>query len=262
MEDEVKRFGKLSIDQIRQLIQFVPFLEQARPELAALMAAKPEKAAQFFKPGVAWGNAYDYPIEEQLALFLAVAGLTDFVVQAAKAPDPMAELAKLDDHPEYQEWAGGAGKQFEIHDLLGALYGLFGTFECLMLYGYYLNELLAIANSQGNDEALFNAIRVDPVAITSETAAHRISRAVVQADAKFFSGLQNALLGKTGKQARYLQKFKVLMQILLESGLLDRPNAEIRSLAFELDVYADNPGAEKNLNELIRKFRHKKTIPK
>lgn len=261
MEAE-KHFGRLTVEHIRQLIELVPFLEQARPELTALMAAKPEKAAQFFKPGIAWGNTYDYSISEQLAIFLVVAGLTDFVVQAAKSPDPMAELVKLDAHPDYQEWNGGVGKQFEIHDFLGALYALLGTLECLMLYGYYLNELLAISFEQGRDEALFDAIRIDPVVITSETAAHRISRAVVQADTVFFEGLQKALLGKTGKQARYLRKFKLLMQILLEAGLLQRPTAEIRSFALELDVYADNPNAEKNLNELIRKFRKKQTISK
>jgi hypothetical protein len=261
MEDQ-KRFGKLTIDHIQQLIQFVPLLEQAKPELTTLMAAKPDKAAQFLKTGVAWGNAYDYSIEEQLAVFLTVTGLADYVVQATKSPDPMAELLKLDDHPDYQEWNGGVGKVFEPHDLLGALYALLGTLECLMLYGHYLNELVAIAYEQDNDEALFNAIRVDPVVITSETAAHRISRAVVQADKDFFEGLQNALKGKTGKQARYLKKFKLLMQIFLETGLLNRPNAEIRSLVVELDTYVDNPGAEKNLNELIRKFRKKKTISK
>lgn len=257
-----RRFGKLSVERVRELIQFVPLLEQAKPDLAALMAVKPEKAAQFFKPGIAWGEAYDYSIEEQLTVFLVVAGLTDFVVQAAKSPDPIAELIKLDDHPDYQEWNGGTGNLFEPHDLLGALYALMGTLECLILYGYYINELLAIAHEQSNDKALFDAIRVDPVVITSETAAHRISRAVVQADTAFFKGLQNALLGKTGKQARYLQKFKLLMQILLESGLLNRPNAEIRALALELEVYADNPNSEKNLNELIRKFRCKKTTSK
>lgn len=257
MEEEKRRFGKLTVEHLRQLIQTVPFLEQAKPALASLINAKPEKVDEFFKPGIAWGNTYDYSIKEQLAVFLAVAGLTDFFLQASKSSDPIAELAKLDDHPDYQEWNGGAGNQFELHHLLGALYALMGTLECLMLYGYYLNELLSMAYELDDDEALFNAIRVDPLAITSETAAHRMSRAVVQADTQFLNQLQNALQGKTGKQARYLQKFKLLMQILLESGLLDRSNSEIRSLAFELDVYVDNPNAEKNLNALIRKFRQK-----
>lgn len=227
-----------------------------------MIAEKPEKFHVFFKSGLAWGKAYDYSIEEQIAVFLMIAGLSDYVIQAAKSPDPMAEMAKLDDHPDYQDWTGGTGGKFELHHFLGALFALLGTLECLMLYGHYLNELLAIANEQKDDEALFNAIRVDPVAITSDTAAHRISRAAIEADSKFFKGLKNALLGKTGKQARYLRKFKLLMQILLESGLLQRPNSDIRAFALELDVYAENPNAEKNLNELIRKFRQKKTISK
>jgi hypothetical protein len=260
--DEAKRFGKISIDHLRQLIAFVPILEQTRPELAALMAEKPDKAAQLLKQGVAWGMVYDDSLLEQLACFLVVAGLTDYVVDASKSADPIGEMLKLDDHPDYQEWDGGIGKQFEIHQLLGSLYGLIGSFECLVLYGYYINDLLALVREQDDDEALFKAIRVDPGVLTSATAAHRISCAVVRGEKEFFNSLRNALEGKTGDQARYLRKFRLLMQVLSEQGLLDRPTADIRSLVFELDVYADNPNAEKNLNELIRKFRKQKTISK
>jgi len=255
-----KRFGKLRVEHLLQLIQLLPLLEQARPELASLVAEKPQKAAQFFKVGLAWGNAYDVPIEKQLQAFLLVAGLSDFFAQAGNSADPYSELAKLDAHPDFQEWNGGFEKRFERHHLMGALYALLGTLEALMLYGYYLNELLAMAREQDDDEALFKAIRVDPVAITSATASHRISLAAVQADTDFFKQLQKALLGKTGGQARYLKKFKLLMQVLLEQRLLDRPNVELRALALELGVYADTPNAEKNLNALIRKFRQKKTI--
>lgn len=131
-----------------------------------------------------------------------------------------------------------------------------------MLYGFYINELLAKASQDSDDDALFNAIRVDPLAITSDTAAHRIARASIQADSLFFSKLQNSLKGKSGKQARYLKKFKFLMQLLLEQGLLSRPNSELRAFALELGTYAEDANAEKNLNELIRKFRKKKTISK
>jgi hypothetical protein len=58
-----KGFEKLTIGYIRQLIQFL-------------------------KPVIARSNAYNYSIEEQLAAFLTIPGPTDFVVQAAKSPDP------------------------------------------------------------------------------------------------------------------------------------------------------------------------------
>jgi hypothetical protein len=184
--EEAKRFGKLSIDHLRQLIAFVPILEQARPEFAQLIAEKPDKGAQLLKPGMAWGVVYDHTLVEQLACFLAVAGLTDYVVEASKSADPYAELLKLDDHPDYQEWDGGLGKQFEFHQLLGSLYALIGSFECLVLYGYYINDLLALVREQKDDDALFKAIRIDPGVMTSETAAHRISCAVVRGEKEFF----------------------------------------------------------------------------
>ncbi|NMM28956.1 MAG: hypothetical protein HHJ12_17130 [Glaciimonas sp.] len=252
-------FEKLNVDHVRQLMAYLPLLEQARPELAKLMAAKPEKTAKFFESGLAWGGLYDLTIVEHLTVFSDIAGLNDFLVHAAASPDPHGEMMKLDDHPDFQEWNGGTDGQYEIQHLLGVLYSLIGTLDSLMLYGFYLNELLAKARDNSDDEALFNAIRVDPLAITSDTAAHRIARASVQADALFFSQLQNAIKGKSGKQARYLKKFKLFMQLLLEQGLLGRPNFELRALALELGTYAEDANAEKNLNELIRKFRKKKT---
>ncbi|MDB5852861.1 MAG: hypothetical protein JWR22_902 [Herminiimonas sp.] len=242
-----------------QLIQMLPILDDARPVLAAQMRSS-ESAAEFLKPGLAWGGFYDMTITEHLACFCMVAGLLEPLVLAAATNDPVAELFKPDAGPDCQEWNGGTEGQFGWHDLLGALYSLLGSVESVVLYGYYLNELLAMSFEDGDDEALFNAIRVDPMVVTSEKAAHRISVAVVKDDQRFLKSMQNALKGKTGKQARYLKKFKFLMQLLLEAGMLGKPNKEIRALALQLGAYANDPNAEKNLNAQILKFRKKKTI--
>lgn len=93
---EEKRFGKLSVDHVRQLMAYLPILEQARPELAELMAAKPEKAASFFEPGLAWAGLYDLTIVEHLAVFFEVAGLSKFLINAAASADPLSEMMKLD----------------------------------------------------------------------------------------------------------------------------------------------------------------------
>ncbi|CAG9932408.1 hypothetical protein [Candidatus Nitrotoga arctica] len=259
---EQTRIGKLTIHHIQHLIQFVPILEQIKPDLAEKLILHPDNAVEFWKPGLAWGDYYDLSITQHIACFLMIAGLADYVIAAAQSSDPTSEMMKLDDHPDYQEWNGGAEKLFEYHKLLGALYALVGSLECLVLYGYYINEYIAISAEQNDDTALFNAIRIDPVVLTCKTSSHRISRAVVEADTAFFHGLQNALNGKTGSQASYLKKFKLLMQILLEQNLLNEPISELKKLCLELEVYADNPSAEKNLDELIRKFRKKQTISK
>lgn len=257
-----KQFGQLTVEHLQQILSLLPILDQARPELAELMNSKPEQAAKILQPDLAWGALYEMPIAFHLAAFSEVAGLSTFLIDAAASSDPHAEMMKLDDHPDYQEWDGGTDKKYEIQHLCGVLYSLIGTIEALMLYGFYINELLAMVVENGDDEALFKAIRVDPIVVTTEIAAHRIACASVRADTNFFYGLQKALQGKTGGQARYLKKFKVLMQILLESGQLDLPNSTIANLALQLDTYSDSPGAEKNLNELIRKFRKMKTISK
>lgn len=155
---EQTRIGKLTVAHIQALLEFVPILVHAKPELAVDLTSHPDKAGQLFKPGLAWGDQYDLSLEDQLASFMKIAGLTDYVNAANKSSDPMSEMMKLDKHPDYQEWNGGADKLYAYHKLLGALYALIGTFECLILYGYYINEFVAIASEQNNDAALF----IDP----------------------------------------------------------------------------------------------------
>lgn len=255
-------FGKLSVEHIQQILTLLPILEQAPPELADLINEKPERATEFLKRDIAWGELYEMPITQQIVRFSEVAGLNDFLINAAVSSDPHAELMKLDAHPDYQDWEGGTDNKYEIHHLLGVLYSLLGTIESLMLYGFYINELLAQVVENDDDGPLFKAIRVDPIVITTKIAAHRIACASIKGNKKFFDELQKALQGKTGGQARYLKKFKLLMQMLLEAGQIDLPNMTIINLALELGTYTNNPSAEKNLNELIRKFRKMKTISK
>lgn len=83
---EEKRFGQLNIDHVRHLMAYLPILEQARPELAELMAAKPEKATHFFKEGIAWASLYDLPIAEHLTVFSDIAGMNDFLLMLPLQP--------------------------------------------------------------------------------------------------------------------------------------------------------------------------------
>jgi len=179
----------------------------------------------------------------------------DKLIEAANSDDPAILLSNLVDHDDGEAWNGGGNGEFEKHHLLGRLLGVAATFDCLMLYGCYINEFLVLAKDNGDDEALFKAIRVDPVVVTCEFAAHRISVAVAVGDRMFLKGLQTALLGKTGDQAQYLKEFRFLMQFLDESRMLDRPTTELSSLCLEIGAYDDHPNAVKNLSELIRKFR-------
>ena len=253
---------RLSTDQISQTLSLLPFLEKARAELSTMLGERTEKSEQFLKPGLAWVNLHQLALPQQMAIYFEIAGISRFMASASAAADPFAELAKLDAHPDYQEWKGGTDQKYGPQHLLGCLLAMLGSIESLVLYGFYLSELLWQFKSNGNDGALFKAITIDPTIIGAHIASHRLAQAAATKDEEFFFKLRSALKGKTGNQARYLTKFRFLMQVLLEQGDGNLPTAEIRKLAIHLGAYAESPSAEKNLDELIRKFRKNKTISK
>jgi hypothetical protein len=159
------------------------------------------------------------------------------------------------------EWTGGTGGNFAISDLWAILYALHFNLQSLMLYGTYLNDLVAKGRA-GDDVALLTAIKIDPSVITSPSAARRLSFAIAQEDRLFLGQINKAMAGKTGNQRAYLTRFRVVMVALREHGALALPTRELEELVFELGLYSNRPGAQKNVRELIRKTLKRHAISK
>lgn len=262
------KYGKLTPSDFKALFLLLPQLESERTELQARIAEKPEEfAVKFLSFGFAWAHLYEIPFVQFLGRYFAVAGLGEQVSEAVASDHPVEALLDLRDSSEEMEWSGGSGGQFTYGDLLGCLHALVGNLECLLIYGSYLNDLVADAR-KGDIKALLNAIRIDPSVVTGPTARNLISFAVISGDQGFIDEIRKAMSGKTAKQSKYLNEFRLLMQILHELNELDRPTKEIMELVLEVGAY-DTSGergftAEKNIRELILKAKtaKKNTISK
>ena len=253
-----KEFGKLTLDQLRMLIAFLPELDRLHSEMPAVFAEKQEKLNSVLTPRFSWSHFYELPIEEHMAKFAEIANLAQNIVAAAASDDPQQFL--IDDLKDgIQVWQGGSDGQFELKHLLGVVYSIKNTLDCLMVYGFYINEFIAQLR-EGDDNALFKAIRIDPTVASCPTAADRISRAVMEHHESFLHDLHNAFGGKTGDQASHLKHFRFVMQALREGGALEKSNNELIQLVFDLGLYDDIAGSEKNVRELIRKSKKKQSI--
>lgn len=136
----------------------------------------------------------------------------------------------------------------------------------LMICGLYINDLIAIARTSNSikerDEALLSAIRMDASVVGCQTALVRISKAVLLNDAKFLKKLRNAIDGKLGElEDRNFQKMRFILQVLHESGGIGLNDKALKELFVEqLNLYSDIQfTAEKNLGELARNFKRKKS---
>lgn len=250
-----RTFGKLAQSDIELILPLLPQLEKERLELQTLIEQQPEKFSEkFLTEGFAWAHLYEVPFLQLLFSFLTVVGVDQEVARASTHEKPIEALLSLTDKIQDMEWSGGSGGKFTPGDLLGYLHAIVGNLDCLVIYGSYLNDLIADAQ-KGNLEALVKAIRIDPTVVTGTLARNLISCAVITGDRGFIDEFRKAMAGKTGKQAAYLKKFRFLMQLLHEVGALGRPTKELSELVFKLGAYDRRPSAAKNVSELILKAK-------
>lgn len=257
-------YGKLAQSDIVTILLLLPQLEKERQELQTLIEEKPEKFAEkFLTTGFAWAHLYEVPFLQLLRAFLAVAGVDQEVAHASRQAAPVEALLNLTDTIQDMDWAGGSEGKFTPGDLLGYLHAIVGNLDCLLIYGTYLNDLIADAKN-GDPAAVLKAIRIDPSVVAGPTARHFLSIEVVTGDKAFTGEIRKAMAGKTGKQAAYLKKFRFLMQLLHEVGALGLPTKELSDLVFRVGAYDRRPSAEKNVSELILKAKamKKKAISK
>lgn len=136
----------------------------------------------------------------------------------------------------------------------------------LMIYGLYINDLVAIARTASDlkerDDALLKAIRLDASVVGCSTALVRISKAVLLNDLSFLKKLKNAIAGKLGElEDRNFQKMRFILQVLHESGGICLNDKALTDLFVkQLNLYSDIQfTAEKNLGEFTRNFKKKKS---
>ena len=252
---EKKEYGKLTQDDIKLILPLLPQLEEVRGELQDLIAKKPEKfAKKFLTTGFVWAHLYEVPFLQLLFAFLAVAGVDKDVARIAAQDEPIKALLGFVHEIQDTDWTGGSGGKFTHGDFLGYLQAIVGNLDCLVIYGSYLNDLLADAQ-KGDIDALFKAIRIDPSVVTGPTARNLISFSVIAGEPGFIDEVRKAMAGKTGKQTTYLQKFRFLMQLLHEVDALGLPTKELSDLMFAVGAYDRSPSAAKNVSELILKAK-------
>lgn len=256
-------YGKLTVEQLRTFLTWLPILEHEKAEFEQLIDTNPAKFRRLFYR-VSWTDLYEMPFINSLAVSVINMGLSEHVSQMAKEENPTGSFieqgfnvpSSIDfDSLSEEETASTFNK------LLPIIYSSYFSMKSLMVYGLYLNDLISIAKN-GEDEieadkALLRAIKVDPSVVSSSTANLRISKAIVMSDIKFMTKLKNALNGKLGKrEAKNYQQMRLILQVMLETKAENLSDKDLSDLfVHQLDLCTDGQGsAEKNISEFTRNF--------
>lgn len=250
-----KEFGKFTSEQIYELINVLPQVQEARTSYLAGLRNNPHKLNEKMPEPFKWSWAYDLPIAEHLAKLAIECDVGEHLVALTTTDDP--QQAFLDDMKAKSD---PAPIPKNTQPILALLEALACTLECVVIYGRYINDIIADVKARvaGSDDWLFKAIRIDPNVITCDTTQDRLCRAILLDDKDFLHELQLALGGKTGSQAKYLNDFRLLMQILSESETPDLLDSQINELVLKLGIYKNTGDAQHNVSELIRKYKKTK----
>lgn len=248
----------------------MPIIEQVKDELDEELLLNQVKLKDKNIVIESWNHLYELSYIEHLTLFIHALGMQDQVVKMRLQQNP--NKAFIDQGFLDAELLDEKTTQAEVTSNLpyyiGLTYSLFLTIKSLMVYGRYLNELVAIARNTSDtikgDKALLQAIRIDPSAIGCSTALSRISHATVMNDTKFLDKLTKALKGKLGKgDAKNYQQMRFILQVLLDTGANELSDKDLKELFVnQLNLYSDSQHtAEKNISEFTRNFlKQKSTI--
>ncbi|MBX9810951.1 MAG: hypothetical protein K2Y16_04975 [Burkholderiales bacterium] len=245
-----KQYGKLTADQFRRLIRKLPeFRSESKAFHEELRAASPEKLREVLGDGIWWAPLYEMPFAEVVALMVCAIGQADYLKEAVQSPDPqeivLAEWEKLADSADMEH----VPKDVTKADLIAIASALQRNVLSIMLYKRSLCSLVAEAK-EGNDSALFEAVRVDQSAVTCPTLAVRITRAVLLGEKQFFIRLRSALKGPSRKHWEGYQDLRYSLAILREMGFDQLSDAELEHLLVDvLKVYPKTYTARKNLRK-------------
>lgn len=256
----MKAYGKLTLEQFRNLVGKLPEVKGQRGEMVRRFSEmSDEKFDALTRGGVNWGTIYERPFVEHIALAFVGFGRADWVATAAAAADPQQHV--LDAMDDEDDAPGELPPGVEDRHLIGLAFSIQNNFLSILLYQRSVSTLVRDVREKGDLDSLFKAVRVDRAVMSCPTIAHEIARAELRGDQGFFTKLRNALKGPSRKHWAWQMDLRYAFAVLRECGLDDLSDDELEQLmVHDLKVYPDIPAARKNLRAQYQRSRKLGTI--
>ena len=256
-----KEYGKLTEDQFRRLVKQLPEIRKQGGELQeAFRSASKERLREILGDGVWWAPLYELPLIQVLGVLFHVIGQTEWLKEIALLPDPQEEALKLVESEIDCEWNGGTGGAYSKGHLIAVLTALQRNILSIMVYKRSLCSLIEEARA-GNDDSLFDAIRLDRTIVTGPSATVRLARAELLGEKRFFQRLLKALKGPSQKHWENYKDLRYSLAILRDLGLNDLSDSQLEHLLVDvLGVYPKSYSARKNLRKQYYESKKIKTL--
>lgn len=263
MTENQKEYDKLSAEQFKKLMQQLPELRKEGQSIEELVkSASKERINDLLEKDFYWAEIYELTFIEHLAFLMMALDKVEFLTETKKAPDPTQHMMdNFEIEGDFEHWNGGWKGLFKKQDLIGLTLTLQRTILSIMIYQKTMQTLVEEAR-QGNDDSLFDAVRLDRSSVACVTFAARIARAEFNHDKHFFIRLRNALKGPAKKHWEGYQDLRFALFTLRDLGFDNLTDDQlIELLVKQLKVYPDRFEAKKNLRKQYnqsKKINHPK----
>ncbi|WP_230970713.1 hypothetical protein [Nitrogeniibacter aestuarii] len=256
-----KEYGKLSLDQFRSTVRLLP---EVRSEFSAFEEVARTKAKKFMalldEPGLAWASIYERPFHEQMALMFVFLGWNDDLHETASQEDPQEALLDwVNDGGRLDQWYEEHKDDLDFRHLVWLCVMVQRNVLAIMLFGQSMGTLVARVR-EGDEDALFDAVRVDRSVLLAPTCSDRLSRAELINDKHFFLRLRGAMKGPSKKYMSAIQDLRYSIALLRDCGFDRFSDQDLETLFISTRLYPNSPGALKNLRKHIHASKKLSTL--
>lgn len=260
MENQDKEYDKLTVEQFKRLIAKLPELRKQQTELeSAARSVSKARLDELLAKDYAWARIYEHSLIEHITFLIFALDKVEWIKKTAQVDDLQAIVLDDMDKEESNDWDGGYKGMFKEQDLIGLVVSLHKSIFSIMIYQKSLSALVEDVR-EGNDEALFNAVRIDRSITSCPTIADRIAKAELMGDKQFFLRLRNALKGVSGKHMVAFQDLRYAFAALRELGFDKLSDQQLETLLVDqLKVYPNTYNARRNLRKQYaasKKIKH------
>ena len=264
------QFGKFTGADLRLFLRLMGIFEKEEKELIEDVRSNPEKLLGPDAISVYWCGFYEKPFIDHLAALVGALGLGDVVKEIHDSPKPVEAMAEIIDGLDaeleamFSELDSGQADLIQkgLPLLLALIYSISMSLRSLLVYGCYLNDLIARVREGRDRDALFAAVKIDPTTMGCPSVIAEIGRARLAGNQAFFIRLRNALSGRlTKREQANFQKMRVIFQVLKETGAERLTDTELYELFVnQLGLYTSDKvrgDVRKNLRKLASQYMRK-----
>lgn len=263
------QLGPITSDDLQALLRFPESAFKEMEEARLLLLEKKEQllAEDVIKP--VWCHLYEMPAKEHFAVALGGLSGTGILQEIASSKNQIqamySSVERFERELEADDEELDETEKNDLRKMLAAILGLAlsvqNSLRCLLVFGCYLNDLIARVRTGGPDadKAMIQAIKIDATVLGCVSVVQRVSRAVLEDNKPLLRKVNNALGGQlTKREQRNYQNMRMVLQVLHESGTHHLSQDDLyRLFVEELElVQGDRDSDEGDVANNLRQFAY------